>query len=211
MPLTKSEQFAGARKSSYEEMNDDFPTPPWATRAFFKYVAPNLVTNARRISVLEPANGRGYITKVLKELKFKVAVSDNADYGGGDRVADYLVDKFKPYDLMVTNPPYKHSNAFVMRGVDEAVMGVAVLMRTLWVTGKFRYDNLFGPRPPSVIAVFSRNMSATRGKVIRRGSNVMSHSWFYWDKTGSHPHGKTEFMWIPPGAQSELERDEDYL
>lgn len=197
------------RRSNYDEHHDDFPTPPWATRAFFEYVAPGQLPHY--LKILEPACGRGHMVGVLREYKFKVRASDKYDYGQATKLANYVGinnTNFGVYDVLFTNPPYKQANAFVQRGLREARVGVAVLLRTIWLESVTRYVQLFNPCPPTRVAVFSRRMQAAHGKLVRNGGAMMSHSWFWWDKRNkSH---NTELMWIPPDAQQKLEREEDY-
>lgn len=202
------------RRSNYDEHHDDFTTPPWAVRAFFEHVAPELMLNPRSLIMLEPAAGRGHMVGVLKELKFKVRASDKLDYGAGFDVANYAdgVKKLPPYDVMFTNPPYKLARAFVERGLNEARVGVAVLLRTIWLESVTRYDTIFKLRPPTRVAVFSRRMQAAHGKLVRGGGAMMSHSWFWWDKRDTNYQQRgTRLSWIPPDAQQKLERDEDYV
>lgn len=194
------------RNSNYDDWKDDFPTPPWAIRAFFKYVASELV--GKPLTFNEPACGRGFMTQVLKEQKFKFMASDLLDYKRGFKVEDYLTSKPKPYDVMLTNPPYKLANEFVLKAMGEAKIGVAVLLRTIWLESTTRHASLFGPNPPTVVAVFSRRMQAAHGKLIRGGGAMMSHSWFWWDKRVKTKQSR--LTWIPPNAQKELDRDSDY-
>jgi len=196
------------RKTSYSDTLDDFPTPPWATRVFFKYVS-TIKFNSRHF--LEPAAGRGDMVRVVRERGLRCTASDIISYGQpGFAVKDYcdLGVVFTPYDVLLTNPPFKFAEAFVTRGLREARVGVGVLCRSMWTESASRYRRVFEKTPPTRIALFSKRMPATHGKVIRRGASIMSHSWFWWDLTS--PLGKTEFTWIPPEAQSELEKDEDY-
>ncbi len=195
------------RNSKYDEHKDDFPTPPWAVRAFFQYVAPEL--KGQKLLFNEPACGRGFMVKVLKEQKFKVMASDLIDYKKGFKVENYLTSKSRRYDIMLTNPPYKYANQFVLKALGEAEVGVAILLRTIWLESVTRYDQLFDKNPPTRVAVFSRRMQAAHGKLVRGGGAMMSHSWFWWNKRmsrGTPP----ELTWIPPTAQFLLDRDSDY-
>lgn len=194
------------RNTNYDEHKDDFPTPPWAVRAFFKYVAPELI--GQSLIFNEPACGRGFMVKVLKEHKFKVLASDIVDYKKGFKQEDYLLAKPKNYDVMLTNPPYQYANEFVMKALGEAKIGVAILLRTIWLESVTRYEQLFGPNPPTRVVVFSRRMQAAHGRLVRGGGAMMSHSWFWWDKRC--PRKPTTLLWIPPDAQKLLDRESDY-
>ena len=55
-----------AQRIEPKDSPDDFPTPPWATRALIEHVLDNKVAIAS-MSCLEPACGAGHMAKVLKE------------------------------------------------------------------------------------------------------------------------------------------------
>lgn len=199
------------RRTKYDAHQDDFPTPPWATRALLKYVIPNV--NICGVRVIEPAAGRGHIANVLRnEYGAKVWTNDIIRYPGCklDTAKNYIdyENRFTSYSFMITNPPFAHSNEFVLRGLKESHEGVAILMQSLWLVGMARYERVLRDNPPTTVGIFCRRMSATRGKLIRKGSAMMSHSWFYWDKTRRHT--KTELILIPPDAQKQLEQESDY-
>jgi ubiquinone/menaquinone biosynthesis C-methylase UbiE len=62
---------------------DNFPTPPWATRAFVESQllgANDLATS----TCLEPACGQGYMSETLKEYFGAVSSFDILDYGYKD-------------------------------------------------------------------------------------------------------------------------------
>jgi hypothetical protein len=204
------------RPDGYVRGLDDFPTPPWATRAFFKYVSTIKFARGMRLGFIDPACGRGHMVRTVRERGFRCTASDVHDYGmPGAAVWDYC-DRGVPlpaYDVMITNPPFKLAAEFAERALDEARVGVAMLVRTLWAEGgrggkRSRYARIFEERPPTRIAIFSARMPARAGVVIQHYPVFMSHSWFWWNKM--QPLGRTEFTWIPPEAQSELEREEDY-
>lgn len=222
--MTSSNKAGGsrsvARRASYVATgSDDFPTPPWVTRAFFEYVAPELTLSARRLVVLEPACGRGHMVSVLRDLKFKTVMAyDQIDYLKGFPEANYIDPsiKFPPYDLMLTNPPYKLASKFALRALREARWGVALLVPTLWLEGgkdhpRSRYELIFRNQPPTVIATLSARMPAAHGRVVQHRAVFRSHSWFWWNltRTDLKQHG-TRWMLIPPDAQARLEREEDY-
>jgi len=195
------------RHVKYGEHFDDFPTPPWATRAFFEYVAPHL--DGGGLLFLEPAAGRGHMVRTITERGFQCSGYDARDYGAEYEVADYTdpMTNYPAHDVMLTNPPYKFAQTFVERGLREARVGVGVLARTLWAESAVRYRAIFRDRPPFVIAIFEGRVPAETGG-LRRSGAMMSHSWFWWDKR--FPRGVTRFAWIPPEAQELLEKDEDY-
>lgn len=194
------------RRSDYAETMDDFPTPPWAVRAFFKYVAHPLISGN---VVCEPACGRGHIVRTVQEERPGcVIASDVKDYGYGYRVADFLRDRDLSYDYLITNPPFKLGEEFIQRGLREARKGVAILIRTLFLEGSGRHDRLFSRFPPTRVAIFSKRIPAAQGRVVQDASVFMSHMWLWWDKTQAVTD--RELVWIPPDAQKRLESEYDY-
>ncbi|MDC1428113.1 hypothetical protein N8156_05320 [Rhodospirillaceae bacterium] len=71
---------------------DDFPTPPWATRALLEHVLKH--ENTATMSCLEPACNKGHMSKVLKEYFSEVESSDVHDYGYGS-VKNFLDNPYK--------------------------------------------------------------------------------------------------------------------
>jgi hypothetical protein len=116
---------------------DFFPTPPWATRALFRYVLPALGVEAVR-QVWEPACGGGHMAAVISEFSdVPVIATDIFDYGYGTAPVDFLDHLASPFtdcaDWIVTNPPFKPADQFALRALDLANMGVALLLRTQWL------------------------------------------------------------------------------
>lgn len=209
MPYKKNHMVA--RRSSKNSL-DDFPTPPWATRAFFHYVVPEFL-RASDLIFLEPAAGRGHMARTIKEFVQLVKAADVKDYGRGYKVADYTNGgKYGRYDAMMTNPPYKCANDFVVRALNEARY-VAILVRTLWLEGgkdvpTSRWNRILKERPPQRVGLISARMPARKGRVIQKHPVFVSHSWVFWDQMSSQKG--TQFIWIPPEAQQLLEKDADY-
>lgn len=209
----KRDGFRHIRRHTSKQSLDDYPTPPWAVRAFFKYVCPELV--GRRLTFREPACGRGHIVRALREYKFAVWASDIKNYNKDYPTSDFLQTiKYEHYDVLFTNPPYKAANDFVARGLREASVGVAVLVKTLWLEGgknvpTSRWCRILRDNPPDRIAIISARMPARMGSVIQHQASFISHSWLWWNK--EHRRRKlTKFIWIPPEAQRTLENDADY-
>jgi len=121
---------------------------------------------------------------------------------------DYLVDKvsFQP-DVIITNPPYKHGYKFVLQALDEANVGVAMLLRVQALEGQTRYNSLYSKTPPTQIAFFSDRIPFKTGAVVRKAPKMFFHIWLWWNKLDPAPRTP---LWIPPNAQSQLEKDEDY-
>ncbi len=195
-----------AQRHEPHDSLDDFPTPPWAARALCEHVIAEHVGG----TCFEPACGRGYLVKGLKDYFATVLTSDIHDYVGNP-VSDFLF----PGDLpsvgwVITNPPFRLAEQFAIRTFDCAAVGVALFVRTQFLEGIGRHDRLFKPHPPSIIAQFSERVPIIRGRVDEDASSATSYCWVVWlmDDPAPYYHGPI-FKWIPPCRQ-DLERAGDY-
>jgi hypothetical protein len=200
-----------ARNSSYKDTMDLFPTPPWATRALYEYVAPELKALAPTTTAWDPAAGLGHMVKVFEEYGHPVARGTDIVARPGIEVG--VQDFIQSHDtagLIVTNPPYALALAFALKGLERASTGLAMLMRIQFLESQGRYHELFSKTPPTKVAVFSDRIPFRKDIVVRKAPKMWTHCWVYWDiKTlGSGP--ETKVIWVPPNAQKLLEKDSDY-
>jgi hypothetical protein len=77
-----------AQRAEAPDSLDDFPTPPWATRALIEHVIGRQNELSSTVC-LEAACGRGHMSVVLEEYFADVRSSDVFSYGYGV-VRDYL-------------------------------------------------------------------------------------------------------------------------
>jgi hypothetical protein len=141
---------------------DDFPTPPWATRALIEHVLDKAAVAA--MSCLEPACGAGHMARALGEYFGAVTSSDAHQYGHGN-VRDFLVDPYDTdaFDWVITNPPFRLAEEFVLQGLRVARHGVAILARTVFLESCGRYRAIFRSTPPSAFAQFVERVPMLRG------------------------------------------------
>ena len=192
---------AMSQRASAKDALDDFPTPPWATRALAEYV---IVPHG---TCLEPACGRGHMSAALAEYFDKVISTDIFDYGFGS-VADFLNSKYEAdsFDWVITNPPFNLAEQFIIRSMKTARRGIAMLTRTVFIESVGRYDSLFRFNPPSRVAQFVERVPMVEGRLDRKASTATGYAWLVWEKDRL---GSCELVWIPP-CRKQLERDEDY-
>ena len=82
---------------------DDFPTPPWATRALCDWLmTKGQITEGD--TCREPTAIRGHMVKPLREYFSEVQASDVAVYGAGFALQDYLFLEYVPDHLSI----FKH-------------------------------------------------------------------------------------------------------
>ena len=185
---------------------DDFPTPPWATRALVEHVLGT--KNVQGMTCLEPACGRGHMASTLEEYFEKVSSFDISSYGYAG-VRDFLTFPYeaKSHQWVITNPPFRLAEEFVDRAFTIATDGIAILARTVFLESVGRYARMFRDRPPSVFAQFTERVPMVKGRVDPRATTATGYAWFIWNF--STPKLDPRLSWIPP-CRKRLERPTDY-
>ena len=122
-----------AQRTEAADSPDDFPTPPWATRGLIEHVLEDKAGLAN-LTCLEPACGAGHMAKVLKEYFGEVKAADAHPYGYGP-IRDFLTYPYETnaVDWIITNPPFRLAEEFVLRALRVARRGAAILARTVFL------------------------------------------------------------------------------
>lgn len=184
---------------------DDFPTPPWATRALCE----KLLLDGHSLGsqeVREPAANRGFMARPLGEYFGKVLASDLMDYGVGYPVEDFLFPySITTVDWTITNPPFTLADQFVMRGLETSRVGCAIIVRSAFLEGIGRYEQLFSRTPPAAVYQFVERVPMVKGRVDPEAASATAYSWIVW----VHGEHDTRQRWIAP-CRKRLERAEDY-
>lgn len=185
---------------------DDFPTPPWATRALVEHVIGDKPALAS-MSCLEPACGAGHMAKVLKEYFGEVRCADAFHYGYGP-VRDFLTYPYEAnaVDWVITNPPFRLAEEFVGRAFRVARKGVAILARTVFLESVGRYDAIYSKTPPTKFAQFVERVPMIKGRLDAKATTATGYAWFVWEKPARK---EPRLMWVPP-CRRVLERKGDY-
>ncbi len=194
-----------AQRTEPADSFDNFPTPPWATRALLEQIlAPY---DLQKKSCLEPACGAGHMAKVQKEYFKTVIASDVFPYGYGD-VSDFIEEDYTGVnvDWVITNPPFKLAEAFIQKGLTIASEGVAMLTRTVFLESVGRYERLFSQTPPSIAAQFCERVPMVKGRLDAKATTATGYAWVIWEK---HCNNGTRLEWIRP-CRKQLEREGDY-
>jgi hypothetical protein len=195
-----------AQRIEAADSPDDFPTPPWATRGLIEHILDNRSALAT-LTCLEPACGAGHMAKVLKEYFADVRCSDAYDYGYGT-VRDFLNIPYETNacDWVITNPPFRLAEEFVLRSLNVARKGVAILARTVFLESIGRYDAIFRDSPPTKFAQFTERVPMVKGRLDKKATTATGYAWLVWEKQSlTIPR----LMWVPP-CRKELEKPDDY-
>jgi len=194
-----------ARRHEPPDALDYFPTPPWATRAFFHHVLPALGVEAiaacgsRRAARV---TWRGH----CEFARSPVLASDIYSYGYGTTPHDFLHDDpLTQAEWIITNPPFSIAREFTLRALDLANDGVAMLVRTQWIEGAGRYEKRFAIGRPRCSAL-CRTCADGQGALGPGRLTATAYAWFVWCERASEP---ARIIWIPPGCRSSLARADD--
>jgi hypothetical protein len=192
-----------AQRAELKNSLDDFPTPPWATRALIEHVV-DAKASLASMTCLEPACGRGHMSIALAEYFREVVSYDVFAYGFG-RVADFLKHKHEDqsFDWVITNPPFRLGEEFIKRSMKIARRGVAMLTRTVFIESIGRYESLFHPNPPSAFAQFVERVPMVKGRLDKKASTATGYGWLVWEKAST---AGTRLVWIPAVSQASRTR-----
>lgn len=198
------------QRSEAHDSLDDFPTPPWATRALCEWLRVHWCTQEddwMEFDCREPAANRGHMVRPLSEYFGQVEAADVHDYGAAYPVRDYLWGALPPRtDWTITNPPFRLGQQFIERAAASSRHGVAMIVRTAFLEGQDRYRDLFARNPPSHVLQFTERVVMHKGKLAPKGSTATAYCWLVWIMGEGNP---TEFHWLAP-CRKQLEKPEDY-
>jgi len=206
MAQNKSHAVMQQRHEAHDSL-DDFPTPPWATRALIEHVLDDAGFGPRD-HVWEPACNRGYMARPLAEYCAFVRCTDIHDYGlPAASQEDFLMPlrTSADADWIITNPPFRLAAQFAERCRNlKPHKGYALLVRSAFLEGVERYETLFKPHPPAIIAQFVERVPMVKGRHDPTASTATSYTWLVWLR-GSR---ETKFTWIPP-CRRQLQKQGD--
>lgn len=194
------------RRSEPHDSLDDFPTPPWATRALCEWLMMGHALEHQ--TCREPAANRGYMVGPLREYFGAVLPSDVHDYGVGFPVNDYLFGldgDVEQTDWTITNPPFRLAEQFIERALSRSRVGAAVILRSAFLESVGRYERLFADRPPTDVLQFVERVPMVKGRLDPEASSATAYAWLVWQKG----RAGTALHWIPP-CRRQLEKPQDY-
>ncbi|MFN4283494.1 MAG: hypothetical protein ACK4NA_12730 [Alphaproteobacteria bacterium] len=185
------------------ETNDWYVEPEWAVEALI--ASESFVPGA----VYDPACGGGTIPRVFARHGFRVLGSDIVDRNpdlpeGGFIGRDFLRDTAdgpigRPDERLhiVSNPPFKHAEAFARRALGEANGKVALLLPLAFLESEGRLA-LWRETPLTRVLVFGPRVSMPPGhlsKTMKTEGGKVAFAWFVWT-TYAGPAVKPELGWL---------------
>lgn len=196
------------QRSEAHDSLDDFPTPPWATRAILAQIATRSADRLADLTARDPCANRGHMVRPLQEYFGAVYAQDVHDYGAGFEVADYLFPSpIAEVDWTLINPPFRLAQQFIERALATSRIGVAALVRTGFLEGIARWRDLYSVNPPSAIFQFAERCPMAKATMSSATGTATSYCWLVWFKQDLGRH--TLFEWLEP-CRAALEVPGDY-
>lgn len=186
---------------------DFFATPPWAGRAGLEH-ARQLWPDAKVMR--EPACGAMHIARPAEDYFEHVMPSDVHAHSHNTPIRDWLDDAAWPAepdcDIVFTNPPFAIADQFVLKGLQRARLGVALLLRIAFLEGGERHAILAGGQATlTQVVTFSERVPMTLGMWDPEASSAAAYAWFFWSKA----HAPLPPAWFGPGTRDRLWRRDD--
>jgi hypothetical protein len=190
MTLTGYAQISTGTDTENRHKDDFYPTWPAATKAL-------LAHEQFQGFVWEPACGAGDMSRVLREAGYLVTSTDLHDHGYGRPGADFLAYKGPGLGDVITNPPFKHAQAFIEKALSlPNTRKVAMFLRLAFLEGQ-RRKTLFESTPLKAVYIMSRRVPMQRGRQAVEGDTQgpLAFAWFVWCKD-RYPEEDTILKWI---------------
>lgn len=185
------------RHSLAERKDDLYETPAVAVHALLR------VEHLPKV-IWEPAAGRGAIVNVLRSAGHDVVATDLVDYGvvGQMSAVDFLMERACPAGVqaIVTNPPYKLAEEFVVRALDLCPR-VIMLLRLAFYESERRAE-ILERRGLARVHVFGRRLPMMHrdGWEGRKANSGMAFAWFVWDRMHGRPTELHRLAWSETAA-----------
>lgn len=204
---------------------EDFPTPPWATRALCEFLL-SIGLPLGKLTGWEPCCNRGFMVKPMREYLASVRASDVMRYpdwtlDDEPELIDFATTGYTEpmVDLIFGNPPFNLAEMFIAIARCRSRVACAMLVRGAFTEGERRYARLYSKRPPDFELKFSERVVMLKGRLIQSGavdpfaekpgtkaSTATSYVWLIWLADGD---ADTRARWVPP-SRRRLEREGDY-
>lgn len=179
----------GISKNVIREDNDFYATNPKAMEKLLEFETFNE-------NIWECACGEGNLSKVLKDYGYEVFSTDLIDRGYQDKQIDFLKDDFRFNGDIITNPPYKYVNEFIIKALASIPEGNKVVMylKINHLAGIKRFKEVYKNYPPIRVYIFSKRMSCAKNnnpELFKGGA--IDYIWCVWEKG---KYGPTYLKWI---------------
>lgn len=220
-------QSVMASRASTRDALDDFPTPPWATRAFLHHVMVPLADKPLiDLTAWEPAANRRFMARALGEYFGQVFETDIEDYGAGVSRLDFISLRdglgltplpgfAADVDWIVTNPPFKDLQDWIDVAMKTARVGFALLCRTAAIETVDRFEKLWKAQQGHLLfAQYVERVPMVEGRCDPAASSATAYGWIVWKRAGGLsarvPMISAPLVFIPP-CRGRFEKSGDYV
>lgn len=180
--------IAGGNPIRGREEHDFYATAPEDTHNFINALERDgIFLNGKSIN--EPCAGAGHIVDVLNERfpDSKVIYSDlisRREDVQGDK--DFLTSDYEQTDIWLTNPPFKHAQEFVEKGLEKATDKVIILAKLSFLEGIKRIE-FYKNSPLKYVYVYTYRANTLRNgqELNEQGkpwATVLAFAWFVFEK-----------------------------
>jgi hypothetical protein len=156
--------------------NDFYPTERKITESLLR----KLSLGGSDFNILEPCNGQGHISRVLKANlgKAKITTSDLTDGEDCDATKrDFWAQQ--DIDWVVTNPPFSQAALIVPLAHEFSRSGIAMLLRLSWLEPCGKRAAFLKAYPPTQLIVFNPR---PKFRSDCKGTDSVTTAWFIWEK-----------------------------
>ena len=200
-----SKDWIGNNKSTYSTLgannhsdtvrakNDFYATDPIALKSLIDDCGVKFSS-----TVLEPCAGNGHLSEVLKEYGYDVISKDleQREYPL-DGTWDFLKTGEK-YDCdIVTNPPYKYAEDFVVKGLDMIPQdkSVYVFVKLQFLEGKSRRISLYNNKYLRQVWVSTKRIKCgLNGDFSSISSSAVCYAWMRFSKSDKDKKATIEWF-----------------
>ncbi len=169
------------------ERDDFYPTPPACAEALLR-------VERFQGPIWECACGDGAMSRVMASAGHAVVSTDLVDRGYGESRRDFLMELRLLAPNVVTNPPFKLAEQFVLHALQLGAEKVAIFGRTALLEGQARHRGLFLPYPPVRVWQYVARQTLWRGDEEPAGHGAIAFAWFVWERGYA---GAPALGWLP--------------
>jgi len=154
-----------------EKLTDFYPTPEHSVEEILEHI--KLIE-----PILEPCNGLGNISKVVKKYYKDIKTFDINKEAIADEYLDFLEYNGDKFNTIITNPPFKYNynGEFIKKSLDCINDNgiIVMLLKLVYLESNKRFE-FFKEFPPKFIYVHSKRLNFYGGTGI-------CYAWFVWQK-----------------------------
>ena len=184
--------LGASNHSDYERAkNDYYSTDPSAITLLDKH---NLLDKDK--NYFETAVGSGSLANQLTKLGYNVTRTldlIDRDYPN-TIIGDFFEYNEQFNGSLITNPPYKNINNWILHSLDLASDKVYIFCRIQTLESYNRYNKIFKDNPPVWVCPFVKRVQCYRDDDHSFKSSTICYSWFIWDNKDNS--NETRIKWL---------------